>query len=137
MKHQGKVLVLLAVGIVACGGGSSSHTIRGALELAGRCPSTRVDEGDPVLLRDGANKTIGTGELAAGTDSSFLEGLSVKERRAFVGLAEESKTCVYKFRITDVPDAAFYSVEVGDTGKVTYPKAKLEKHDWKVGLTLS
>lgn len=126
------VLLLAGLLVPACGGGGS-HTIQGELAVLGTCPALTVDKGDPVILRDGDNKTIGTGELGEGKDSNVLG----KDAKKLGRDANAFANCVYKFHITDVPDAAFYSVEVGDKGKLTYSRAKLEKRDWKVALTLS
>lgn len=129
------VLVVSGMLFAACGG-SSSHTIRGEVSALDTCPARGVSEGDPVLLRDGNNNTISTAELGAGKNTPLFGKAGGKQVREITDDLDLAR-CVYKFRFDDVPDEKFYSVEVGDTGDVTYSKAKLEKADWKVALSLT
>jgi hypothetical protein len=44
--------------------------------------------------------------------------------------------CVASFTVENVPDAPFYSIEVGHRGAITYSNADLAAKDWHVDLTL-
>lgn len=149
--------LLLALLLGACGGGDSSseqgtdrHTISGSVSITGnadlvlwgnseeqaRNPEVGVpcvgsggfsdiQESAPVSLRDEEGKVIGSNRLGEGTLSE-VAGASL----------DADKTCAFRFTLTDVPDAEFYSIEVGSRGEITYSKSDMEENDWMVELSL-
>lgn len=72
--------------------------------------------GSEVIVRDGADKVIGTDLLELDDKADPMH-------------------CYYRFAIS-VPDADFYSVDVAKRGAVTYSRADLEGYGWVVVLTL-
>ncbi len=45
-------------------------------------------------------------------------------------------TCVFKFTVADLLEAAFYSVEVAQRDPVMYSRDELEAASWKVELAV-
>lgn len=109
-----------------------THTITGTLTLQsasnwggvpgtpGRCQGTGgyadVKEGQTVIIEDQTHTVIAT------TATTWKA-------------VTANNDCQYGFS-TIVPDATFYSVEVGHRGAVTNSKADMESKGWHVELTL-
>lgn len=111
-----------------------THTITGTLSLRGdrygnypniivsgtRCYGTSgyddIQAGGAVTIRDGNDTTIAVGRLDSGTWSAG--------------------ECNFPFKITDVPDSEFYSIEVTHRGQVFASKQELESTNWRFDLTL-
>lgn len=118
--------VLVTVLIVVFLGGEETHVIQGEFTLldsdtaSNDCVGTGgyndIAPGVSVTVRDGSGSTLATGRLGEG--------------EALTGLG-----CTYKFNV-EVPDAAFYRVEVSHRGELEYSKAELENADWKVDASL-
>ena len=118
------VAVLVILGSLSLGGGS--HTIKGSITLTaalGDGPSIALDdyenaeEGDPcsglggyddmdtgtnVTVRDEDGTLLATGSLEAGILSEVLNDVFF--------------ACEFSFKVEDVPDAKFYSVEASRRG---------------------
>jgi hypothetical protein len=77
-----------------------------------------VSHGLQVVVRNESHKILATSKLGKG--HSGLAGF----------------VCTFKFTIEDVPDAKFYSIEVGHRGDITYSAKELEKKKWKVAFSL-
>jgi hypothetical protein len=123
MQKLAAVAAAALFALAACGGGSSSHTIKGRVttfNIPGGS-SSDVTDGDAVTVKDGAGKTIGTATL----------------HDADCGSSEEAtlKSC-YRFTV-DVSDADFYAFGIGDVRPATVKRSKLEKQHWRVSLSIS
>jgi hypothetical protein len=73
-------------------------------------------EGSPVTVTDQNGAIIGASTLDA-------------------GWFDEQQGCIFPFRVTGLPDATFYSVEVGQRGSLTYSQSELEATGWEVWAT--
>lgn len=76
-----------------------------------------IESGLGVVVRDDGGSIIGTGELISDHEQLALNDLDV---------------CLYRFEVADLPDAPFYTVEVGNRGELTYSRDELERADWVV-----
>ena len=76
-----------------------------------------IRSGVTVTAKDGDGRTLATGRLDPGT-------------------RESNTRCVFAFEIRDVPQAEFYSFEVGRRGELTYTHAEMESLGWIVGFEL-
>lgn len=65
-----------------------------------------IAEGASVTVRDASDAIVGIGSLSAGTSSSG--------------------SCVFAFTVPDVPESAFYSIEVSKRGALTYSADDVE-----------
>jgi hypothetical protein len=72
--------------------------------------------GAPITVKDQAGTIIGTGSFAMGT---YANG-----------------ACAVPFHVDGLPDAPFYSLEIGRRPALAYSRADLESHGWKLDLTL-
>jgi hypothetical protein len=77
-----------------------------------------MTEGTAVVVRDESGTTIAAGRLGVGA------------------YTRDGGDCIFEFTIDDVPEAAFYSVEVADRGEITYSADELEAADWSVELSV-
>ncbi len=108
-----------------------ANTIRGSFELtqyirpplrgdnepcAGDLGYADISAGTQVTVRDEANELLATSSLGPGT--------SATEDR-----------CTFTFAVT-VPPAAFYSVEVGRRGGLSYSHDEMVAKSWRVSFTL-
>lgn len=89
------------------GNGSSCHGTGGYSDF---------QDGMTVVVKDQAGTIVATGA----TDTA----------------AVSAGNCVMRFSIPSIPDATFYSVEIGHRGAVTYSRADMETRGWKLDLTL-
>ena len=91
-----------------------------------RCEGTGgysdVTEGLDVIVSDQDGRIIGTGRLTQ-------EGMD----RESIGTDD---LCAFSFSVPVTDPAAFYSIEVGDRGELTYSHADLEGMGWAVEATL-
>ena len=76
-----------------------------------------IARGLGVVVRDGTGVVLATGALRKGRIIA-------------------SYSCAFEFVVEAVPDAAFYSIEVGHRGALTYSRADLEAAEWFVELSL-
>lgn len=145
------VLSLLLLSISACGSGSSStndeglrRTISGVLILRGEddivvaddrttCIGTRgfddVRHGVEVVVRDGKNEVLARSEL--GTGEVTVKGLGES-----FGERPSAKECTFTFRVTNVPDASFYTIAIGTRGELTYSRSDLITRKWRIEFVL-
>jgi hypothetical protein len=82
-----------------------------------------ITSGAPVTVRD-ANSTI----IAAGRLRGSMEFLTASP--------ESGPGCVFDFRVDNVPDTAFYVVEVTHRGGLTYSREDLIQKGWAVAVFL-
>lgn len=101
---------------------TSITTSSGSVQLGGSCTTRGADsdivEGTDVSVRDDADKVVGSGALAAGT-LDFTTHV----------------VCVFRFSVTGIPDATFYTVEIGSRGKLTFSKDDLDAKHWSIVMT--
>ena len=140
------LLALMIVGAAAGMGRASGpaaaaddgHTVKGYLSLQdsatfigkvcqGAGGYTDLEEGTPVVVRDGDGQVIGAGRFAAGRGT----------RIAKVGGVSVPSACVFAFRLKHVPDAETYSFEMSHRGGVVYTHEELEESNWRVGAALT
>ena len=128
-------LVLAGVFLfVACGGGgSTTHTISGTVTLTDDTIRGPEDDcyggggyddlrrGAGVVIRNGSGETLQVGSLKRGT-SIDTDGYRVQ--------------CKFRFKLEDIDDAKFYSIEVAGRGEVEYSKTRLEDDDWIAHLSI-
>lgn len=81
-----------------------------------------IREGTSVVVTDDAGKTLGLGQLQAGS--------------AQLNAYQAPVICKFHFAVPDLPDSRFYKVEVSHRGEQTYSKQQLESSLWLVTLTL-
>ena len=99
--------------------GAFSGELGDPCEVADGSPDLRA--GTPVVVKDVAGSTIATGELEAGeiVDLTFAE----------------QNGCRFAFTIEDVPDSAYFEIEVSDDSAHTaasFSYDELEAMDWFV-----
>jgi hypothetical protein len=119
------LVVVLMLVLPACGG----HDLNGTITIIGSfttsssngCYGTGgyadISAGAAVTVSDESGKILGTSQLEAGKTSG-------------------QASCVFAFKVTGLPDANFYRVEVSHRGQVVYSKSDLDKSGWKVDLSL-
>jgi hypothetical protein len=71
--------------------------------------------GTAVSVKDGEGRLLGTGALKGGRQS--ING------------------CSFAFSV-EVPDSAFYEVEVSQRGSVPFSREELDRQDWRVSLSV-
>jgi hypothetical protein len=135
-----KLLLLVLLGLAGCsngdGGESTPTTTTAPLNLsgtmtltdsegvtddgAGGCEGTGgyddLQAGASVVVSDEANKVIGTSNLGDGSYSGT--------------------DCIFRFVVSNLPQAKFYKVEVSHRGQVTYPYNDLVANRWSVELSI-
>jgi hypothetical protein len=122
----GAALLVAAIVVVLIVSGGSGHAIIGTFTLfdpdvSSNCTGSSgyddISSGTSVTVRNETGKTLATSALGQG---EFAAGVG----------------CDFPFTIEDVPDAAFYRIEVSHRGEVEFSRAELEQKDWKVSLSL-
>lgn len=129
--------VLLAIGVPACSSVSAAsphHTLTGSVEI--------IDATDepftPGSGCDGSD-TGGFSDLAAGADVTVKNGSG---RIIAIGSLREGKpnydgaTCTMPLKVSGIPKASFYQVEVSHRGELSYSYAQLQRRHWRVSLTI-
>lgn len=152
------VLCVVVLGVVGCGGSeagtstttpATTHTLTGGLVLAGLGtygrdePPGEGTQGGPCH----GNQNMGYDDIAAGVPVTVTNqtGEIIGATTLAAGWFNEQETanpgdppggCVFPFEVAGLPDATFYSVEVGQRGELTYSLSELEAADWTVWSTL-
>lgn len=134
-------LPLIAVLVAACGGPAATpvptaaptatlYTLTGSMKLATAsiegsnldCHGTGgfddMTGGVEVVVRDQANTILATGRLGPGKKNT------------------PGTSCTFPFTVSGIPEAPFYSVEVGRRGALTYSFADMVGAGWVVAFTL-
>lgn len=130
------VSLLLVLALAACGGEApakpTTHDITGTFSLTdsdgvtvarnGSCSGnggySDIDQGAQITARDEDSTLIGTATLSAGAPNSGRT------------------TCSFSFNFEELPDADFYTFELGRRGDLTYSRAEMEQADWTLFFTL-
>jgi len=119
---------MLLVGVAFLSGcGSPSHTIAGEFTLfaetvgpSSNCSGTGgysdISQGLSVTVRNEAGTILATSRLGNGSRTS--------------------NRCSFTFSVSDIPKSAFYSVEVGRRGELTWSHAEMVEQKWKVQTSL-
>jgi hypothetical protein len=84
----------------------------------GRGGYSDIKSGVSVTVRDGTSAILATGSLSDG------------QRSATGG------RCTFTFRIPNIKQADFYSVEVGRRGSLSYSFAEMRSNNWSVAFSL-
>lgn len=124
------LLLAGAVGWYTLKPSTESHSIAGTIKLTNRgegweagdyCEGTSgyddIFAGQTVTVSNQGGTVIGTGSLGPGTAGGIV-------------------TCLFRFRVDELPKESFYNIEVSHRGGLTYSIAELEGMGWKVDLTL-
>jgi hypothetical protein len=148
--------VLASVVLGACGSGSAhpastntastmpaatatttaAHTLQGTFQISGVTVVVRIagsdcegsdgfsdiNSGTQVIVKDASGTIVGTSALGTGTEVPPPDS--------------SSHACSFSFSVSSLPDASFYSVEVGHRGAQTFSKSQLEAMNWTVGFSL-
>jgi hypothetical protein len=79
-----------------------------------------INPGAQVRIRDQSDEVIGVSELKGPTGS----------------IDDTNTHCTFEFTAAGLPDATFYSIEIGNRGSASFSAAELEANDWSVALQL-
>lgn len=121
-------VIVLVIVVIASSGGEDTHTVEGTYTLidsdadfssrscSGSGEFADISEGTQVKVRDASGKLLATGELARSRGAGSM--------------------CIFRFTVTDVPDAELYALEVGRRGEIRYPRKEMENMNWTVDLFL-
>jgi len=131
------LVVVIAIAVAGCGAAASptpfTHDVTGTLTLHNDGP---VYQSATTCRGDDGYDDI---------DSETLQAVAKDDKGAIVGTAGMTSTrpasaandqCYMSFTLKALPDAPFYSIEVGHRGAVTYSKADLEARGWTIDLTI-
>lgn len=77
-----------------------------------------IKSGVSVTVSDGTGRLLATGNLGSGTRSA------------------SGGSCSFSFRIPDIKQSDFYSIEVGRRGELSYSHAEMLASDWNVAFSL-
>ena len=83
----------------------------------GRGGYNDISSGLGVVIKDGAGTIIAKDELWAGKNTGRNE-------------------CTFPFYVSNVPDADFYTIEVGRRGSLVYSRDEITRADWSVAFSL-
>ena len=110
--------------------------------------NNKTIRGTFTLVDSGVEK-IGSYCSGTGGYSDIEAGLKVKvtnEKGTILAISElgdnnwdgeySSIKCVFPFVVKNVPNAKFYSIEVGRRGSLEYSRKELEKRNWRVDFKL-
>lgn len=123
--------------------GRTSALFIAIVVLAGCGPQAFEIDGDVTLFSEtegSASNCYGTGGY-----SDISEGLSVTVRDESGMILATSRLdagrrtgnrCTFAFMVSGVPQAEFYSVEVGRRGALTYSHDEMTANDWQVTASL-
>jgi hypothetical protein len=75
-----------------------------------------ISPGISVVIKDGDGKTLATTQLGSGSGGSTR--------------------CDFAFDLENVPEVAFYSIEISHRGALSYSLADMKAMDWSLDLTL-
>lgn len=139
-----KIVIPLTLLIGVCisspaGASSSRHTLTGSVVIAdSQAVVSGVPDWSPGGQCDGST-TNGYGDLSAGAQVTVKNGSG---RIVAVGTIREGKpnydgaTCTMPLKVSGIPKASFYQVEVSHRGELSYSYAQLQRRHWRVSLTI-
>lgn len=79
-----------------------------------------VREGLQVVVRDASSVIVGTGQL----------------RRQPAGRDTDYSACLFVWKISNIPQSGFYSIEVGNRGTIIYAHTDLQRNNFLAEATL-
>lgn len=111
--------------VLAAGDGSNFDST--GAECHGATGYDDITAGLDVTAKDQDGTIIGTGKLSTGkVEKEFVNGQ----------FSAKVTACKFTFRLTALPEATFYTFQVGRRGELTYSKAEMEAASWTVAFTL-
>lgn len=84
-----------------------------------------IGEGTQVTVKDQFGTVLGTARLGEGTPGGIPAGRT-----------GPAQLCVFTFLVRDLPESAFYQVEVSRRGTQTFSLAEMKQADWSIDLSL-
>jgi len=87
-----------------------------------------INPGTDITIRDQAGVIVAMGAVGEGVSVRLPMGNPT---------AAKSDACRLSLLVAGIPDAPFYSVEVGRRGGLTYSHAELEAVGWEIALNLA
>jgi hypothetical protein len=113
---------------------AAAHTIEGLFTLYQDDPVEKSSGGAERYCRGtGGYEDIVSGLEVVVRDQSG-DIIAADELRYEPKGTQTATRCEFVFTVEDVPDAPFYSVEVGNRGEVTYSRDDLAEADWTVDV---
>lgn len=112
-----------------------THTITGTLTIFG----TRTGSYPSIntLADGGCEGDGGYGDFSAGENITVRDGDGAIVASSTLQAGKiVSGGCEMPFRITGVPDAPFYSIEIGRRGGYSISLSELEETGWKLDLSI-
>jgi hypothetical protein len=113
---------------------SSHHTLTGSVEIL----DTQDEPFTPGQGCDGS-ETTGYSDLSTGAQVTVKNGSG---KIIAIGQINEGKpnydgaTCTMPLRVSGIPKASFYQVEVSHRGELDYSYAQLQNRHWRGSLTI-
>jgi hypothetical protein len=115
---------------------SVRYTVEGTIQL-------RQEFDRDVLWLDGfCGGTGGYDDISTGSNIVVLDGsgntlatTTLETREGFDPTEGSSNVCEFVFTV-QVPEATFYTIEIGHRGGPTYSLAEMEDNDWQVDLAI-
>ncbi len=89
-----------------------------------------VQEGAPVVIKDGQGNTLVTTELGRG--STMPERYSYENSR--MGSSVQSINCLFAFNVGDLPNADSYTIQVGNRAPQSFSRDLIQQNNWQVEL---
>ena len=108
----------------------SGNLIRGTFDLVGGANFDKSSDGSCV--GNGGYSDIAAG---LGVTATNQAGTIIGTSNLQPGQSQGTK-CVFAFTIRQLPDADFYSFEVGSRGELTYSRAEMESFDWQLAFSI-
>ena len=113
-------------------GGSDTYRIVGSFELFGKEADDFASLGPSGCTGIGGYSDIATGQQVIIRNQS---GDIIATSQFEPDPTASSKDCRFVF-VAEVPDATFYSFEIGRRGELAYSKQEMEDNDWRVEFAL-
>lgn len=94
-----------------------------------------IKAGKQILVKNNKGEILGTGELDQGKGVKTLLSEELEQKAIEAGLGTPLM-CKFPITIENVPQADFYTFEIGRRGGITYTAKQLEQQDWKIEFRL-
>ena len=111
---------------------STSRTIKGTFQLI----DSDISRNGSICKGTGGYSDIEKGlKVVVKNEKSEIIGISALGPDSYKG-EYSSVTCSFPFVVEGLPNAKFYSIEVGRRGSLTYTPIELKEKDWEVAFSL-